>query len=405
MWPFGRSMERREPRNPELERAMVARPDDETAWAVYADWFADRGEPRGELIRLQLQRRREDEAIIAKMDAEPKRFLAVQRTDDRLARERREGQLISTNWARWFGDVPAAALGTSWGFGFVSHAAFGDARSPRGFGGDVLARLPEKVSCADVLRLPTLRFLRHVKISATDELELDGFEASPLLRRAWLFCASGAPLQRMLLKKRPAPALRQLRYEAGGGELAGVISALVGSALLEKLEDLTLKTLSPAAAEMLLERRGAFQRLGAGLHLVASEECLKQRRSELRSALPRAQLSPPPPARTGSFRFHGEGPRAHATPRRAPANFRELPPVQEIRTPEGETIRVGSGVPMEPHERFTRCMGCAGNDTLRIYSSYECKPGRTENYIFAACEYVCRECGMSTEWEYSADTG
>jgi len=42
-----------EPVNPELEAALLARPDDVEAWAVYGDWLAERGHPRGELSALQ----------------------------------------------------------------------------------------------------------------------------------------------------------------------------------------------------------------------------------------------------------------------------------------------------------------------------------------------------------------
>ncbi len=41
-------------RNPELEKAIVANPNDREAYAVYADWLMEQGDPRGELISLQL---------------------------------------------------------------------------------------------------------------------------------------------------------------------------------------------------------------------------------------------------------------------------------------------------------------------------------------------------------------
>ena len=44
-----------EPMNPELERAIDERPDDEHAWSVLADWLTEQGHPRGELIALQLR--------------------------------------------------------------------------------------------------------------------------------------------------------------------------------------------------------------------------------------------------------------------------------------------------------------------------------------------------------------
>lgn len=41
-------------RNPELEAAIARDPDDPVAYSVLADWLQDRGDPRGELIALQL---------------------------------------------------------------------------------------------------------------------------------------------------------------------------------------------------------------------------------------------------------------------------------------------------------------------------------------------------------------
>jgi uncharacterized protein (TIGR02996 family) len=41
-------------RNPELEKAILANPADREAWAVFADWLQEQGDPRGELISLQL---------------------------------------------------------------------------------------------------------------------------------------------------------------------------------------------------------------------------------------------------------------------------------------------------------------------------------------------------------------
>ena len=44
-----------EVRNPELEQAILADPDDEDAYLVYADWLQGQGDPRGELITLSAQ--------------------------------------------------------------------------------------------------------------------------------------------------------------------------------------------------------------------------------------------------------------------------------------------------------------------------------------------------------------
>jgi len=41
-------------RNPALEAAIVANPDDRDAWAIYGDWLQEQGDPRGEVIALEL---------------------------------------------------------------------------------------------------------------------------------------------------------------------------------------------------------------------------------------------------------------------------------------------------------------------------------------------------------------
>jgi len=57
-----------EPRNDELEAAIDASPDDSEPSSVLADWLADRGHPRGELVALQL-RAESDPALKAAADA------------------------------------------------------------------------------------------------------------------------------------------------------------------------------------------------------------------------------------------------------------------------------------------------------------------------------------------------
>jgi uncharacterized protein (TIGR02996 family) len=44
-------------RNPGLEKAILANPTDRDAYAVFADWLQEQGDPRGELISLQLGNR------------------------------------------------------------------------------------------------------------------------------------------------------------------------------------------------------------------------------------------------------------------------------------------------------------------------------------------------------------
>lgn len=45
---------KRDARNPQLEAAIAANPSDRDAYAVFGDWLQEQGDPRGELISLQL---------------------------------------------------------------------------------------------------------------------------------------------------------------------------------------------------------------------------------------------------------------------------------------------------------------------------------------------------------------
>jgi uncharacterized protein (TIGR02996 family) len=49
-------------RNPELERTILADPDNEEAYQVYADWLQSEGDPRGELAALQVALARGEDA-------------------------------------------------------------------------------------------------------------------------------------------------------------------------------------------------------------------------------------------------------------------------------------------------------------------------------------------------------
>jgi uncharacterized protein (TIGR02996 family) len=93
-----------EKRGAELLAAVLANPSDDTARAVYADWLSERGDPRGELIALQLERHR--------------------RGGKASTRER---TLISANADGWLGPLAGAVLkqGQRWERGFLAGCVFG----------------------------------------------------------------------------------------------------------------------------------------------------------------------------------------------------------------------------------------------------------------------------------------
>jgi uncharacterized protein (TIGR02996 family) len=78
-----------------LERALVAEPYDVTAWSAYADYLAEKGDPRGEF--MQIQRALEDELL----------------PDDLYARLRdRARELLAAHEREWVGDWPGIPEGT-----------------------------------------------------------------------------------------------------------------------------------------------------------------------------------------------------------------------------------------------------------------------------------------------------
>jgi uncharacterized protein (TIGR02996 family) len=101
-------------RNAEIEAAILAAPDDPSAYLVYADWLQSHGDPRGELITLQ-------HAMRAQTD--PSEFARFKRHEEALRLEHGAG---------WLGDVIARAPHRTffeWRLGFVDTARFDDVHS------------------------------------------------------------------------------------------------------------------------------------------------------------------------------------------------------------------------------------------------------------------------------------
>ncbi len=73
------------PRNPSLEAAAFANPDDHDAWRVYADWLQAQGDPRGELISLAL--------------IEPTAFLSERKILNK--RLKASEQELTESWKAW----------------------------------------------------------------------------------------------------------------------------------------------------------------------------------------------------------------------------------------------------------------------------------------------------------------
>ena len=106
----------RDLRNPELEQAINANPDDKETWAVYADWLQGHGDPRGELMALQIAGK--DKAARALIDRHADYFLGPlaghQKTYDGDL-----GNNGRTNSKAWVTENQQAFL---WKFGFIHRA-------------------------------------------------------------------------------------------------------------------------------------------------------------------------------------------------------------------------------------------------------------------------------------------
>lgn len=85
-------------REPALEAAISADPDERSGYEVYADWLAERGDPRGEFIQVQL---------------------ALELAEDPALRER-ERELLKAHEADWLGHLDwLVRVRARWRRGFV----------------------------------------------------------------------------------------------------------------------------------------------------------------------------------------------------------------------------------------------------------------------------------------------
>jgi serine/threonine-protein kinase len=92
------------PTEANLLRQIRARPDDDAPRLVYADWLAERGDPRGELIHVQCE-------LAAMAPGNPRRV--------RL--KHRERQLLAEHRGRWLEELPPEVAPYELERGFLAH--------------------------------------------------------------------------------------------------------------------------------------------------------------------------------------------------------------------------------------------------------------------------------------------
>lgn len=223
-------------REPTLEAAILRDPDDLASFAVYGDWLAEHGDPRGELIATQL-------AADASGDPELRR--AALRVFARN-RERFLGALGET----------IAAEAFTWRAGFIHRAELSHDRLLFVDGARVAATMADVV--AQLLAHPSARFLSDLSVLAVDRdrwgRPLGTFvevvdriaAARPAALRRLQLGDPGYGVAQLGSLEPLWPALPQLRELVAHGELA------LGDGALPELRRVSL---APAS----LRRRAAAQ--------------------------------------------------------------------------------------------------------------------------------------------------
>ncbi|MDQ3369434.1 MAG: TIGR02996 domain-containing protein [Myxococcota bacterium] len=169
--------------NPDLVARIYANPDDRDAYLVYGDWLSEQGDPRGELITLQV-----------KLEDAP---------DDPALRAR-EQQLMAANAPIWLGEIatldPQKDLGVTWRWGFVDAVRLGPATDSYG-----TSAIDFPATIASLMKLPGLHFARELVIGAFDfDPDFDDYPTS------WAPCVAA-------LAEHGVPhALQKLRFDRGG---------------------------------------------------------------------------------------------------------------------------------------------------------------------------------------------
>ncbi len=212
-----------------FEAAIFAHPDDPSQYAVYGDWLQQRGDPRGELIALQLARR-----------------------NTRESREREERLILHPS----IRVLPLQQMQWRWGFihtlRFETHRH--DAWEANGRAWPTALLKPQ-------LELPSCRFVRELMVEGDPGdvlLDFLGSYAPPALSSLHVVCNEidvkhTPPLPRlerlaiscqlMTPAPLPLPALKELRLPLDASSVSGV-TAMIRSVAMS-LRSLTLTTLEP----------------------------------------------------------------------------------------------------------------------------------------------------------------
>lgn len=165
--------------NPDLEARILSDLDDVAAYGVYGDWLTEQGDPRGELVAVQL------------------RF--AQTPDDPALRER-ERALLAAHAKTWLGELagldPKQDLAVTWRYGFVSSVRLGPPTEQY-----ETSELDFPTTIARLFELPGIALLRELVVGA---ISYDDYPTS------WSDCVhaiAGGPVP---------PGLARLEFNRGG---------------------------------------------------------------------------------------------------------------------------------------------------------------------------------------------
>jgi uncharacterized protein (TIGR02996 family) len=147
-----------EKRNPDLEKAILADPNDKDAYMVYADWLQGQGDPRGELIALQIAGK--DKAAKALLDKHADYFLGPL-ADHVMCYDGDLGNNARENSKAWVEENQQAFL---WKFGYIHRLRLAhDSYANEEFEGS-LAEVLELV-----LRHPSGRFITDLSFMSNGD--------------------------------------------------------------------------------------------------------------------------------------------------------------------------------------------------------------------------------------------
>jgi uncharacterized protein (TIGR02996 family) len=195
-----------DPRNDALETAIWANPDDREVWLVYADWLQSQGDPRGEIIAIDIAYERASGAERARLKRESARLYIAHKAYISAGLEPLKSTLIIPN-----------AHAERWRRGFLEALATYDSPAP------LMAVAP---------RVPACRFLRTLSVDVVSDasrfidamLGIDRWPSLRTLRFSGMWRRfSGAP---QLMPRLPSlkaldiegPAVRELELSWAGLE-------------------------------------------------------------------------------------------------------------------------------------------------------------------------------------------